>query len=84
MSTTENAGISLPETHPEVDALLSATAHLHLAHRALDEQRTNHLDTLPKDRRDRLYDRIGEIMLDIFSQYGECCETLFQILVPTL
>jgi len=84
MPNTEKAGNSLPSQRPDVDALVTAATDLRLAHRALDEQRTHHLDHLPADRRTELYDTIGNAMDAVMQQYDNCCELLFLAHGPNL
>ncbi len=84
MSYTEKAGTSLPTERPNVDDILSAIAHLQVAHTKLDSQRTHYIKHLPEKERNRMYDRLGEVMGDVMEQYDACCDILFQILRPTI
>lgn len=79
--TDEKAGTSLPP-RPNVDALISAIAHLEAAHRELDAQRTHHIKHLPEKARNRMYDRLGEVMQEVMEQYDNCCDILFLVLRP--
>jgi transposase len=84
MPYAEKAGNSLPSPRPDLDALVSAATHLRLARRALDEQRTHHLDHLPADRQKELYDHIGEAMDDMSTLCDDCYELLFLLHNPKL
>lgn len=82
MPYTEKAGISLPVERPDVDAILSAIAHLQLAAEFLDAQRSKGIKHMPKDKRDRMYERLTESMDAVWEQHSECCDALFYILRP--
>lgn len=82
--TEKKAGTSLPSDRPKVDDILSAIAHLQVAYTKLDSQRTHHIKHLPGKERDRMYDRLGEVMGDIWEQYENCCDILFQIQRPSI
>ena len=81
--TEKKAGTSLPDPRPNVDAILSAIAHLQLAAEFLDAQTSVALlNHVPEAKRDRIIERMRETHGDIFNLYDRCCEYLFWIQCP--
>lgn len=85
MRTQNKAGISLPKDLADnfPTSLVSAIAHLQVAHEMLDYQSVE-LQHLSDPMRDRIHGRITSIMGDLTLINDECCEMLFDIFAKTI
>ncbi len=85
MQSQNNAGITLPQDLADnfPTSLVSAIAHLQVAHEMLDQQSVE-LQHLSDPMRDRIHGRITSIMGDLTLINDECCEMLFDIFAKTI
>lgn len=70
MQTQKKAGISLPQSHPDVGPLIEATAYLQLAAECFSTEETNLPDTPPGDK---WRDKLEMCALDTWELYDKAC-----------
>lgn len=80
MRTQNKAGISLPPSRPNVDALLYAIAYLQLAWEGLDQQKVD----LPDSMTGRFWPVLDDTANSVMDDYDRCCTLLARILCPDL
>lgn len=85
MQSQNYAGITLPQDLADnfPTSLMSAIAHLQVAHEMLDQQSIE-LQHLSKPMRERIQGEITSLLGDITLINDECCEMLFDIFATTV